>query len=110
VSDVDASVVVVYEVDIDLDVAVEAAYRAWLPGHVAELLALPGFVDACVFDVLDPPPAAGRVAICMQYRLRDEAALQAYLEQHAPRLRADGIARFGGRFVATRRVMRATQR
>jgi hypothetical protein len=55
--------------------------------------------------VIDPPPAAGRIAICMQYRVRDLAALQDYFEQHAPRLRADGIARFGGRFSANRRTL-----
>ncbi len=97
---------VVYEVNIDLDAGIEAEYRAWLPGHVEDILALPGFIDARVADVVDPPPAPGRIAICMHYRLHDEAALQAYFEQHAPRLRADGIARFGGKFVATRRVLR----
>ena len=97
---------VVYEVNIDLDAGIEAEYRAWLVGHVAEIVALPGFTGAAVFDVVDPA-AEGRVGICMQYRLRDQAALQAYLEQHAPRLRADGIARFGDRFRATRRVLRA---
>lgn len=96
---------IVYEVNIDLDAAIEAEYRAWLPGHVDEILALPGFIDARVFDVADPPPAAGRIAICMQYRLRDAAALQDYFEQHAPRLRGDGIARFGGKFNASRRVL-----
>jgi hypothetical protein len=105
---VDASVL--YEVCIDLDAAVEPEYRAWLRGHVDELLALPGFVEAQVFDVLDPAPAAGRVALCMQYRLRDAAALQDYFDQHAPRLRGEGVARFGGRFVATRRVLRRAQR
>lgn len=97
---------VVYEVNIDLDAAIEAEYRGWLGGHVDELLALPGFIDARVFDVIDPPPAAGRIALCMQYRLRDEAALQDYLALHAPRLRGEGIARFGSAFVATRRVLR----
>ena len=96
---------VVYEVNIDLDAGIEAEYRAWLHGHVAEILALPGFIDARVLDVVDPPPAPGRVAICTHYRLRDEAALQAYFDQHAPRLRADGIARFGGKFAASRRVL-----
>lgn len=96
---------IVYEVNIDLDAAIEAEYRAWLPGHVDEILALPGFIDARVFDVADPPPATGRIAICMQYRLRDAAALQDYFEQHAPRLRGDGIARFGGKFNASRRVL-----
>lgn len=96
----------VYEVNIDLDAAIEAEYRGWLRHHIAEILALPGFLEAQVFDVLDPAPAVGRVALCMHYRLRDETALQDYFKQHAPRLRADGTARFGGRFSASRRVLR----
>jgi hypothetical protein len=97
---------VAYEVNIDLDAAVEAEYRAWLRDHVAGILALPGFIGARVFDVLDPPPAEDRVSICVHYRLHDEASLQAYFDQHAARLRAEGAARFGGRFRASRRVMR----
>ena len=96
---------IAYEVEIDLDAGIEADYRAWLQGHVAEILALPGFTGACVQDVLEPAPAAGRVALCVRYLLRDDAALQAYLTRHAPRLRADGVARFGGRFEARRRVL-----
>ena len=97
----------VYEVNIDLDAAVEADYRAWLRRHVDEILALPGFIGAQVFDAIDPPPAPGRIALCVHYRLADEAALQAYFDQHAARLRADGVARFGGRFGAARRVLRS---
>lgn len=104
-----SSSIVVYEVNVDLDAAIETGYRDWLRGHVAELLALPGFLDARVFDVLDPPPAPGRVALCMQYRLRDQAALQEYFDRHAARLRGDGIARFGDRFSARRRVLRPAQ-
>lgn len=98
---------VIYEVNLDVDASVEADYRIWLHAHVAEILALPGFLDAHVFDVVDPPPAPGRIAICTHYRLIDHNALQAYLEEHAPRLRADGVARFGGRFTASRRVLQA---
>ncbi len=97
---------VVYEVNIDLDATIEADYRAWLRHHVVDILALPGFIDARVFDIVDPPPTSGRIALCTQYRLRDEAALQDYFEHHAPRLRGDGITRFGGKFNATRRVLR----
>lgn len=96
---------VLYEVNLDVDAAIASDYRVWLRDHVAQLLALPGFVDARIFEVADPPPAPGRVALCCHYRLRDAAALEAYFEQHAPRLRGDGIARFGGRFSASRRVL-----
>ena len=97
---------VIYEVNLDVDAGIEADYRAWLRGHVAQMLALPGFLDARMADVLDPPPAPGRVVLCVHYRLRDEAALQDYFDRHAAAMRGDGAARFGDRFRASRRVLR----
>lgn len=97
---------IVYEVNLFVQREVEAAFRAWLRGHVAEILALPGFVDARVLEREDPPADPGEFVLCTHYRLRDAAALAAYLREHAPRLRADGLARFGGRFRAERRVLR----
>lgn len=96
----------VYEVNIDIDAGIIDAYRIWLAAHVEEICALPGFLGARVFAVHDPAPASGRIALCVQYALRDQAALDHYLREHAPRLRADGIARFGDRFRASRRVLR----
>lgn len=95
---------VTYEVNLQVDAAIEAGFRAWLQAHVAELLALPGFVDATVYDVREPVEP-GRIGLCVHYRLRDAAALEAYLREHAPRMREAGIARFGGRFSASRRVL-----
>ena len=97
---------IVYEVNVDLDAAIEGDYRAWLGAHVREILALPGFTGARIFDVVEPQPDTGRVALCVQYALCEAAALDAYLRDHAPRLRADGVARFGDRFRAQRRVLR----
>lgn len=97
---------VVYEVNVQVDVAIAEAYLDWLDGHVREMLALPGFVSAHVSEVVEPAPSDGQAALCVQYVLRDAAALDAYLREHAPRLRADGVARFGSRFRASRRVLR----
>jgi hypothetical protein len=96
---------VVYEVNLDVEAAIGADYLAWLRAHVAEICALPGFTGARLHEVIDPPPPPGRLHLCVQYRLVDAAALETYLRDHAPRLRADGLARFGGRFVASRRVL-----
>lgn len=98
---------IVYEVNLEVDAAIAGEYRAWLEIHVRELLALPGFVDARILEVLEPEPAAGEIALCVQYALRDRAALDSYLHVHAPRLRGEGIARFGERVRAQRRVLRA---
>ncbi|MGN6152886.1 MAG: DUF4286 family protein [Lysobacteraceae bacterium] len=100
---------VIYEVNVEVDAAAHDAYRVWLRDHVAEILGLPGFKGAKVFDVLDPPAAAGRIGLCVQYTLQAQAALDDYLRDHAPRLRADGVARFGDRFQASRRVLRGTR-
>jgi hypothetical protein len=98
---------VVYEVNLAVDVEVLAAYRAWLADHIVEILALPGFTGASTWDVVDPPAPAGVAHLCVQYALRDAAALEDYLREHAPRLRAEGLARFGERMRATRRVLHA---
>lgn len=96
---------VVYEVNLDLDASVRAEYLDWLAAHVAEICALPGFLDARILEVTDPPPAPGRASLCVQYRLTGPQALGVYLTEHAPRLRAEGLARFGDRFTASRRVL-----
>jgi Domain of unknown function (DUF4286) len=100
---------VIYEVNIEVDAAAHDEYRVWLRDHIAEILALPGFAGAKLFEVQEPPPSAGRVGLCVQYALKDRASLDEYLRDHAPRLRADGVARFGDRFQATRRVLRGTR-
>jgi len=98
---------VIYEVDLEVDQSIEADYRHWLKAHVAEILALPGFTSAEIFERIEPPAPDGRFALVVQYRLRDPAALEHYLAVHAPRLRADGLQRFPERFRAQRRILTA---
>lgn len=93
-----------YEVNLQVDATIVDEYLAWLRAHIAELLALPGFVDAQLSRIHEPV-SPGRVAYCVRYRLHDRTALDAYLEQHAARMRAQGIERFGGRFEASRRIL-----
>lgn len=98
---------ILYEVRLDVDAAIADDYQRWLEAHVREILGLPGFVAA---DLLIEPRDPGRVGWCVHYWLRDRAALDAYLRDHAPRLRADGLARFPGRFSGERRVLERWQR
>ena len=92
---------IVYEVRVLVDDDIRVAYRTWLDAHIAEILALPGFTGADLFGENDP---SGKTCLVVRYRLRDQAALDVYLKDHAPRLRADGMQRFGTRFSASRRV------
>lgn len=97
---------IVYEVNLEVDHAVVAAYLAWLRQHIAQILALPGFVDAHLYERRDGAADAARLSLVVVYRLSSEAALEDYFTHHAAALRADGQARFPGQFSATRRVLR----
>ena len=99
---------IVYVVELEMAIALREEYLAWLREHVAAMLALPGFLDAEILECREPPPASGHWAVAVHYRLRDRAAWDAYLADHAAGMRAAGPRRFGGRQVrATRRLLEA---
>ena len=102
---------VIYEVALSVDAEIADAYAAWLAPHIDEVLAVPGFVSAEWWAVEPPDGDAeagdlgARVEWVVHYRVESRAALTTYFEEHAARLRGDGLDRFGGRFTATRRVL-----
>lgn len=95
---------VIYEVNLAVHPDAVEELMAWLPGHIREVLACDGFLGAEWFDA--GPDEAGAAQFSVRYTLRDRTALDAYFAGPAAALRAEGQARFGGRFTATRRVMR----
>lgn len=98
---------IVYEVRIEVEPAIEADYRTWLDGHVREILALPGFEHA---ELLREDAEGVHPVFVVRYHLGSRAALEGYLREHAPRMRAEGLERFGQRFSATRRVLELARR
>ena len=94
---------VIYVVECRLDPSVVEAFDAWLPEHVRQVLACEGFTGA---EIQAPTESAPGQAVVRrtQYRLKDQAALERYLEQDAPRLRADA-AGFGDKATFTRQVL-----
>ena len=94
---------VLYEVNLEADAAIEGPFDTWLRDHVADMLQLEGFLSAEI--LIDAVPPSGRVRRSVQYRLRDQAALDRYVEEHAPEMRQRGVAMFGDRFSAERRVL-----
>lgn len=93
-----------YEVSLEVDADIAEAFATWLDRHVDAMLALPGFTGAEWLAVREPL-ADGCVGWCVRYRLVDATALATYLDTHAATMRADGRARFGERFRASRRVL-----
>jgi hypothetical protein len=97
---------VIYEVRLEAEREIAGELDAWLPGHVAEMLRLPGFMSARIFaDSPLPDPPDGRVRRTVHYELQSLDALTGYLRDHAARMREAGRARFGDRMRATRSVL-----
>lgn len=97
---------VLYEVTVRVERALADAYLAWLPGHVRRILELDGFEAAEAFEVVESPPDTDHLLLCVHYRVRDEAALDGYLRDHAARMRAESAQEFGQRARASRRILR----
>ena len=94
---------VIYEVNLEADAAIEAAFDTWLRDHIADMLQLPGFRAAEILGDRSAP--SGRIRRTVQYRLADQASLDTYLAVHAPRMRARGAELFGDRYAADRRIL-----
>jgi hypothetical protein len=97
--------VIIYEVNLEVESRIAEAFAAWLPGHIDEMLALPGFQSAHLHEVIDAEDD-GRTRWSVRYILNTDKDLERYLDRYAHRMRGDGLARFGGSFSASRRVLR----
>jgi hypothetical protein len=94
---------VTYEVALEPDPEILGEFEAWLEYHMDDMLALPGFTGASVHKAEDPETGAQLRVV--RYELEDRAALERYFREFAPRMRALGLAKFGDRFRATRRIV-----
>lgn len=83
------------------DQSLAAEYVAWLKGgHVQQVVA-GGAVSAEVIHLEEPPTP---IQIESRYIFAGRAEFDRYLRDHAPRLRTEGLARFGaGRGVTFQR-------
>jgi hypothetical protein len=100
-------VMVIYEVNLTVEAAHSAAFQAWLPKHAQEVVATGCFERATIYarDRADEPPDAALWTV--HYLAPSREALATYLRDHAPRLRQDGLSRFGAAFSASRRLLEA---
>ena len=96
---------IVYVVELDMAAALANEYLPWLRTHVQEMLNLPGFVGAEIFERLEPAPAPEQVGYSVHYQMRDRAAFDHYLRDHAPRMREAGLRAFGARVRASRGLL-----
>ena len=96
------------EVTVDVQPAIASEYYQWLLEHIDEMERFPGFDTAKLYTDKSADPAIVRWVIV--YPVSTEADLESYFRVHAPRMREDGISRFGDQFTASRRILQLESR
>lgn len=93
----------IYEVNLVVQDDVSEAYITWLKDHIEQILRIDGFVYATLAE--EESAEAGTRRYVVHYYSRDRESLENYFTHHASSMRQDGLARFPGKFTATRRVL-----
>lgn len=96
---------VVYEVNLEVDRGIADEYKAWLIEHASKIIDLPGFLHVEIFEDEWNDLTSSYKKWCVQYRVQSQEHLDAYLSEHAVRMREEGVERFGNKFRASRRVL-----
>lgn len=93
---------VLYEVNLVIDLEIENDFLTWLEPHMSEVCLKGKFEKAKLyFEKRDGAHAYWVV----QYHVQDQKTLDVYLNNTAPQLRQDAINRFGTQFTAHRRIL-----
>ncbi|MFV8256311.1 DUF4286 family protein [Bdellovibrio bacteriovorus] len=80
-------------------------YVEWLKNeHIAEVLALPGFIKAELCLRKGGAMEASSKDVKIIYTLKDEDAIKTYMSEYAMQMREKGLEKFSGQFSAQREV------
>lgn len=97
---------IVYEVNLSIDNKIYKDYKDWLDDHIQEMLKFPGFVNATLMhQSMDEDKSDNQKRLTVQYQIERAEDLQNYMQEHAPKMRMNGIKQFEGQFTATRRTL-----
>ena len=91
---------IIYEVNLNIEENIFNDYLDWLKTHIKEMLSFDGFQSARLFR-----HAEEENQLVVHYEVTSKEDLNNYFENHAARMREDGINRFGNQFTATRRIL-----
>lgn len=109
----------IYEVKLSVHKLAAGKFAHWLPEHVKQVLACPGMKQARIYRGEGETPAgfpsaesksqADHVIWTVQYDVESADALEVYLKDYSPGLRAKTEAEFGDQVSGTRRSFEAVQ-
>ena len=91
---------ILYEVVLTVDPKIRVEYLEWLSTHQKEMMEIDGFLSVTRLENTE-----NKNEITCHYWLRNIASMENYLSNFAPKMRADGLKKFGERFTARRRIL-----
>ena len=94
---------VIYEVNLVIDIDVYPQFQVWLKKHAEEMLQFPGFIQASILKP-EKEEIPNQEKLTVQYQVEDRAALEIYFTEFAPKMRGDGISLFKDKFSAERSI------
>lgn len=91
---------IIYNVTLVIDKRITKEWLEWIKEHIPQVLATGKFKEAKLTKVLVSDDEADTYSV--QYRAHSREALDAYYDEHADRLKRDGLQRFGDKVLAFR--------
>lgn len=93
---------VIYEVNLVIDIDIYPQFQSWLLEHVREMLEFPGFIKA---SILKPEEeVSDKAKLTVQYQLENRKFLEMYFTEFADQMREKGLRLFKNKLSAERRI------
>ncbi|MCX7548486.1 DUF4286 family protein [Xanthomarina sp. F1114] len=92
---------IIYNVTVNIEDSVHEDWLVWIKVHIQKVLATGKFSEAKLSRVLVEEEMGG-VTYSIQYRAKSREDLEAYYNNHADKLRQDGLMRFADKMLAFR--------
>ena len=95
---------IIYNVTINVDTDVHVDWLRWMKEtHLPDVMATGFFLDGRICRVLADDE--GGITYAVQYTCADMATYERYRDEQAPRLQAETLKHYGGKFVAFRTLL-----
>lgn len=94
----------IYEVNLKIPIEIKTSYNNWLADHISEMRNFDGFLDVVIFQK-EQTSFESYYELCVQYHLKNRQTLCDYEQNHAERMRGEGLNLWGTQVQATRRIL-----
>lgn len=93
---------IIYNVTVNVEDSIHNEWLNWIKIHIPQVLATGNFTEARFTKVLTDDHQIEGTTYSIQYKAKDRKALQNYYDNHADRLRQEGLTKFAGKSIAFR--------